>query len=138
MHKRLKIYIDGASKGNPGEAGAGILIIDEKDKVIKEFSEYLGSCSNNVAEYKAFLIALKMAIRLQAEYIVIYCDSELLVRQIKGIYRVKNSYLKSLYTKAIELLKNFNYYEIIHIKREANHIADKLANKAIKEKNQKR
>ncbi|MDY6861692.1 MAG: ribonuclease HI family protein, partial [Thermodesulfobacteriota bacterium] len=99
----MKIYIDGASKGNPGEAGAGILIIDESGKVIKEISEYLGICSNNVAEYKAFLIALKEAWNLNAEYIFIFCDSELLVRQIKGIYRVKNFILKSLYQKALEL-----------------------------------
>ena len=137
MYKRLKIFIDGASKGNPGDGGAGILIFDERGKVVKEVSEYLGNCTNNVAEYKALLISLKEALDLKAEYISIFCDSELLVNQIKGIYKVKSPHLKPLYKKAVELLKNFNYYEITHIKRDENNIADMLANKAIKNKKAK-
>jgi ribonuclease HI len=129
--KRLKIYTDGASRGNPGEAGAGVVILNEKNESIRELSRYLGQATNNVAEYQGLLLSLEKASELGAEEVDIFSDSELLTRQVNGIYKVKNEKLKPLYQKVLELRKNFKKFSITHIAREKNKAADKLANKAI-------
>lgn len=126
-------YTDGASRGNPGHAGIGILIVDEKGNVIKEISEYIGETTNNIAEYTAFVTALKEAIEMNFDEIEVISDSELMVKQINGEYQVKNQGLKPLYTEARELLREFKNYTVRHVRREYNKKADDLANLGIDE-----
>ena len=128
---RLVIYIDGASKGNPGRAGAGVWITDGEGRQVAEVSRYLGHKTNNQAEYWAFLLALREAERLKGEHIQIFTDSELVERQIKGVYRVKDLGLKALHKRVLQDLKTFLSFEIRSIPREANKEADRLANQAI-------
>ena len=131
--KHLIINVDGASRGNPGKAGVGAVIRGSDNTIIERVSKYIGIATNNIAEYQALILALETAKQIGAEKINIYADSELMVKQIKGEYRVKNEGLKPLYQKAIGLLKDFKAYGIIHIEREKNTDADKLANQAIDE-----
>ena len=128
--KQLYIYTDGAARGNPGEAGAGIYIRDSLNPVLEK-SVYLGHTTNNVAEYMAFILGLKEAEKMGAKTLSLYADSELLVNQIKGTYKVKDKKLKLLFDKAKKHLSKFIQYEISHIKREENRDADRLANEAI-------
>ena len=127
---QLRIFTDGAARGNPGEAGAGVWIGDARGPLVAK-SVYLGCTTNNVAEYMAFIVGLKEALNLGGQAVTVFCDSELLVRQIKGIYKVKDEKLKVLYNEARKILGNFTRHEIIHIPRTKNKIADELANKAI-------
>lgn len=127
----LYIYADGASRGNPGEAGAGMVIMDSNHHVLLEKGTYLGKTTNNVAEYRALILALGEARRLGAQVVKIFLDSELLVRQLKGVYRVKSPNLRDLFEEAQRLLQNFNTYDIMHIRRNENSAADRLANQAI-------
>lgn len=129
--QRLVIYIDGASRGNPGRAGAGVWITDGEGRKISEVSRYLGHKTNNEAEYWALLLALGEAGRRKGERIHIFTDSELVERQIKGVYRVKDLGLRSLHKKVMENLKKFTSFEIQSIPREENKEADRLANQAI-------
>jgi len=129
---QLILYIDGASRGNPGRAGAGIWIKDGAGKKISEVSRYLGHKTNNEAEYWALLLGLKEAKRLGGEALQIFTDSELVERQIKGVYRVKDLDLKALHKIVIENLKRFSSFEIESIPREENKEADRLANQAIR------
>lgn len=128
---RLILYIDGASRGNPGKAAAGIWITNGEGKKISEVSRYLGHKTNNEAEYWALLLGLKEARRLGGETLQIFTDSELVERQIKGVYRVKDLNLKALHKAVIESLKTFSSFEIESIPREENKEADRLANQAI-------
>jgi len=128
---RLILYIDGASRGNPGRAGAGIWITDGEGKKISEVSRYLGHKTNNEAEYWALLLGLKEAKRLGGEALQIFTDSELVERQIKGVYRVKDLDLKALHKTVIKNLKTFSSFEVDSIPREENREADRLANQAI-------
>jgi ribonuclease HI len=128
---RLIIYIDGASRGNPGGAGAGIWITNGEGGKISEVSRYLGHKTNNEAEYWALLLGLREAKRLGGEALQIFTDSELVERQIKGVYRVKDLDLKALHKTVIENLKTFSSFEIESIPREENKEADRLANQAI-------
>ena len=109
-------YTDGASRGNPGNAGIGILFVDEKGDIIKEICEYIGQTTNNIAEYTAMVTALKEAIEMNFEEIEIISDSELMVKQINGEYQVKNEGLKPLYKEACELLKEFKKYTVRHVR----------------------
>ena len=131
--KKLFIYTDGASRGNPGEAGAGIIIYDEKGQVIKKVKKYLGTTTNNVAEYMALIIALNEAKILNGGVINLFSDSELMVRQIKGIYKVRDKKMKVLWNETRRLLSHFKHYSINCIDRRKNKEADKLANMAIDE-----
>lgn len=126
-------YTDGASRGNPGDAGIGILLVDEKDNVIKEISDYIGQTTNNIAEYTALVKALKEALEMNFEGIEVISDSELMVKQINGEYQVKSEGLKPLYKEACELLKEFKIFTVRHVRREQNKEADKLANRGIDE-----
>lgn len=128
---KVTIYTDGASRGNPGEAGLGVLIIDEAGNKLAELSEYLGQTTNNVAEYKALIRGLEEAKNLGATQVEVYTDSQLMARQISGEYRVKNQGLIPLYQEAKELLSRFESGNVLHIPRERNKEADKLANLAI-------
>jgi len=129
--KKLILYLDGASRGNPGPAGIGILILDKKRKKIKEISKYIGETTNNIAEYNALIYGLDEAQMLKADQVVLNMDSELVVRQLNGEYRVKDNDLKLFFEKALHILKGFDSFEINHIDREKNKEADRLANKAI-------
>lgn len=129
--QKLLINIDGASRGNPGDAGVGVVICDEKGEIIAEKKGYLGKATNNVAEYEAFLLALKEAKTLGAAHLEIYTDSELLARQWNGQYRVKSPHLISLMKQARELSRFFKSCSLIHVPRELNKRADALANMAI-------
>jgi ribonuclease HI len=128
---RLVLYIDGASKGNPGRAGAGVWIVDEEGKKISAVSRYLGYKTNNEAEYWALLLGLREVRRLGSRSIQIYTDSELIEKQIKGAYRVKDSKLKALHKVVLQNFKTFISFEIQSIPREENKEADRLANQAI-------
>jgi len=127
----LMIYIDGASRGNPGEAGAGVWMTDGEGRKVLEVRRYLGRKTNNEAEYWALLFGLQEAKRLGGSSIRIFTDSELVEKQVKGLYRVKNLNLKVLHTSVIQELKAFSSYGIESIPREENREADRLANQAI-------
>lgn len=126
--KKAVIFCDGASSGNPGPAGIGAVIKIGGDTV--ELSEHIGTATNNAAEYKALISAIKKALELKAEEVTAYLDSELLVKQLNGEYRVKNKGLLPLYGEAVFLLKRFKCYTINHVPREENREADALAKKA--------
>ena len=131
------MYIDGAAKGNPGPAAIGVVIC-RNGEVIKNISSCIGKATNNVAEYRALLWALEEGLMLKAENIKINTDSLLLCNQINKIYKVKNANICGLYTQAVNLIKEFKNFEIVHISRKDNAGADKLANRAIKETVNKR
>lgn len=128
---RYDVYVDGASRGNPGNAGAGAVIKDSSGKIVKELKKFLGCATNNNAEYRAFIMAIEEALSLKATDIRVYSDSELLVRQLNGQYKVKSPELRELYLRAVELLSGFQRYTVTHIPREQNPLADSLANQAI-------
>jgi ribonuclease HI len=130
----ISIHVDGASRGNPGEAGAGVVIADESGRTLKEWKGYLGVVTNNVAEYRALLLALEKASPFAAKRVIINLDSELVVRQLLGEYKVRQDHLRPLYEKARELLAAFPKHEVRHIPREENRRADQLANEAIDQK----
>lgn len=133
--KVVKVFVDGASKGNPGEGGAGIVFYDQDGRIILEISQYLGYTTNNEAEYKALILAME---RLSQESgrikeVAVYSDSELMTRQINGSYSVRSNSLKRLYKQVKDLIKRFEVFSIHHIPRTQNSLADKLANEAILE-----
>lgn len=129
----LKIYIDGASKGNPGESGVGIVIY-QNDRIIKKISSYIGYGTNNTAEYTALIHALEEAASLKAKSLEINTDSQLLARQLNKVYKVKHENIKNFYNQACSLLTGFEKTVINHIPRELNKLADKLATEAVKNK----
>ncbi len=131
---QLTIFSDGGARGNPGPAGAGAVILDASGKVIAELSEYLGETTNNQAEYRAMIMALKAAKKMSPPSVEIFADSELVVKQIKGEYRVKDEGLKPLFRELMSLLGEFSSYSVAHVRREKNKHADKLVNKAIDSK----
>ena len=128
----LIIHTDGGSRGNPGKAGIGVVI--EKDDGNKEqIYKYIGITTNNIAEYTALKEALMRAEELGEKHVSVIMDSELVVKQIKGEYRVKNEGLKPLYKDIKNIIREFDYFEIRHVMRKDNKEADKLANKAMDE-----
>ncbi|MBT9131801.1 MAG: 14.7 kDa ribonuclease H-like protein [Firmicutes bacterium] len=129
--KQLVIYVDGASRGNPGNAGIGIIIYDSKGKVLWEEAQYLGKATNNVAEYIAVIYGLQEGIIRKAKNLTIYTDSELLVRQVDGRYQIKNHFLKNLFLLIKHLSTGFEKLTVKYIDRGKNKEADRLANKAI-------
>jgi ribonuclease HI len=137
MDRIAKVFIDGASKGNPGPAGIGVLILDENENEIKKISEKIEETTNNVAEYSAFLRAIEECQKLRISSVKFYTDSQLLAHQINGIYKIKDQRLKSLYVKTKGKLLGFKNWEISHIPREKNAVADKLANEPFKKNKNK-
>ncbi len=129
--EKLHIMTDGAARGNPGPAGIGAVISDSNGTVIEEHSSYIGEATNNVAEYRALIMALVEVRKHNAQELVIRLDSELLVKQLNGEYRVKNAGLAPLYAAARSLLKGYRRCDIGHIPRARNREADRLANEAI-------
>jgi len=128
MLKNVIIYTDGGSRGNPGPAAAGILMFDEKEKLIKLNAKYLGEMTNNQAEYEAILTALRMAQGIKAEKLKCYLDSDLIVKQLRGEFKVKSPNIKKPKAILDKLIKNFKKVEFFHVRREYNKFADKLVN----------
>jgi ribonuclease HI len=126
-------YIDGGARGNPGPAGYGVRIEDEMGGLITEFSGFLGSATNNVAEYNGLLAALRYAREHGHRKVRIKSDSELLVKQMRGEYRVKNAGLQPLFQQARTLAEDFDRIVYEHVRREQNKDADRLANVAMDE-----
>ena len=131
---RCRLFTDGASRGNPGEAGAGAVVCDAAGGELAARSAYLGQCTNNVAEYRALLIGLEEAQRLGCRELDISLDSELIVRQLQGRYKVKNETLQTLFHEVQGLLTGFTHWTVGHVPRAKNARADELANRGIDEK----
>jgi ribonuclease HI len=127
----LIAHIDGGARGNPGPAGYGAVLHDEAGKKVAELSEFLGHQTNNFAEYQGLIAALEYANMHGPKALKVISDSELLVRQIKGIYKVKNPTLKDLHARAKELISKLDWFSIGHALREQNQEADRLANAAM-------
>ncbi|WP_054870020.1 ribonuclease HI family protein [Caloranaerobacter sp. TR13] len=130
MNKAI-IHTDGGSRGNPGLAGIGIVIYDESNNIVLELSQYIGVQTNNVAEYKALVRALELSYEMGIKDIELYMDSELVVKQIKGEYKVRNERMKPFYEMANSLISQFDNFNIYHVRREKNKRADELANLAM-------
>lgn len=127
----IVVNVDGASRGNPGESGIGVAIFDKDSNLINEACDYLGVATNNIAEYKALILGIKLSMKYNTKKILFKSDSELMVKQMKGVYRVKNTQLKLLFTEVQSLLKKLPDWEIMHVPREENREADLLANKGV-------
>jgi ribonuclease HI len=125
------LMVDGAARGNPGKAGCGAAICDENGATVKQLSRYLGETTNNVAEYEALIMGLEALIALGRKRIRVQSDSELMVRQLNGQYRVRDAKLQLLNERVQDLLRHFERCTILHVRREANKLADSLANRGI-------
>ncbi len=124
-------HIDGGARGNPGPAGFGVLIEDERGRRVVELSEYLGRQTNNFAEYSGLIAALAYALEHGFKAMKVLSDSELLVRQINGIYKVRDPRLRELYDRAQTLVRQLDWFRVEHVRREQNREADRLANQAM-------
>jgi ribonuclease HI len=129
----LRVFSDGAARGNPGPAGAGAVITDAKGNVLARLGHYLGRQTNNVAEYQGLLLGLRRAQEMGAREVDVRADSQLMIRQLKGEYAVRNAALKPLHAEALRLLRAFARFELTHVPREQNALADEMSNRAIDE-----
>lgn len=136
MSQVLEIFTDGACSGNPGEAGIGV-VIKSGGKTIKEISKAIGEATNNIAEYSALVYALQEALVMKAKRVSVFTDSELMFRQVTGVYKVKNEKLRFLCDQVQHLMQGFDQVDIDHVRREKNKEADKLATQSIKLKQAK-
>ena len=134
MNETLRLHVDGASRGNPGEAGFGVHVVSADGREVAGLYGYLGQTTNNVAEYQALLHGLRFALARGAREVDVFSDSELLVRQIEGRYRVKHPNLQPLFREARGLLARFARARVSHVPRERNREADALANRALDER----
>lgn len=134
MNKKIIIFSDGGARGNPGPAGIGAVLYDQEKNKIAEVSKYLGETTNNQAEYKALIEGLKKAKELKALEVECFLDSELVVKQLKREYKVKNQELAPLFLEVYNLSQNFKNIKFIHVPREKNKEADRLANLAMDKK----
>jgi len=131
--RAIRVYSDGAARGNPGPAGAGAVLTDSAGNVIARLGRYLGRQTNNVAEYEGLLLGLKHARELGYREVEVRADSQLLIRQLKGEYAVRHAGLKPLHAEALRLLRGFDRFELQHVPREENALADEMSNRAIDE-----
>jgi ribonuclease HI len=127
----LTLFFDGAARGNPGPAGAGAVLLDEKGVEVERIRRPLGKRTNNEAEYLALIAGLEAALAREARRILLKGDSQLVIAQLKGGYKVKAPNLKPLHAQAKKLLERFEWWDAVHIPREENADADKCANEAI-------
>ena len=128
----IHAFTDGASRGNPGESGIGIVLKDVEGRLVQSYSEYIGSATNNVAEYTALLKCLQLASAVQCNELIVHSDSELMVRQLNGVYKIRDRALKQFYQRIQDLLRNASYTaQFKYIVREENSEADELANHGI-------
>jgi ribonuclease HI len=125
----LYVYTDGASRGNPGHAGIAYVIYNEDKEILDKFSKYIGETTNNVAEYMALLMALEKVTHYKPKFVYFYLDSELVVKQLKGEYKIKSKNLVEIYKKIKNYISDINC-RFEHIPRNSNKIADKLAKDA--------
>lgn len=129
--KKLITYTDGGSRNNPGPAACGIVILDEQEIVIHTASKFLGTATNNQAEYGALIEALKTAKRLEGTEIACHLDSELVVKQLNREYKVKDEKMRGLFAQVMQLISGFDKVTFIHVRREKNKLADKLVNEEL-------
>lgn len=125
------IHTDGGARGNPGPAGIGVVFFGQDRKIIQEFKAYIGEATNNVAEYKALVLALEQARKLGFKDLQVNMDSELIVRQMQGVYKIKEPALQVLAKQVLSLTNHFNKISYRHVAREKNKEADRLVNLAI-------
>lgn len=130
-NRRLIIYADGGARGNPGPAGVGAVIRNDDGYVVARISEYIGKATNNQAEYQALILSMQEALDRRAKVVHVHMDSELVVKQMKGEYRVKNDNIKPLSNIVKDLVTKFDEVRFIHVPRTENDEADALVNKAI-------
>jgi len=131
------LWSDGAARGNPGPAGIGIMLKTKTGEVLLAEGRFVGHTTNNVAEYKALLLGLERALERGVRRLDVFADSELLIKQLKGQYRVKNEGLKPLFSEAKALIQRFERVRLEHVRRELNVEADRLANAGIDEAERK-
>ncbi len=129
--KRLVVNVDGGARGNPGPAAIAAVASDGKGEILAERSERIGEATNNVAEYRALLLGIELARGLGADEVELVGDSELIVRQVKGEYKVKQEHLRPLHRQVREALEGFQRWSIRHVKRDENARADELLNEAL-------
>jgi ribonuclease HI len=128
--KKVELNVDGAARGNPGPAAIGVTVKDENNRMIASISERIGITTNNQAEYRALIAGLQKAISLGAQQVTVNSDSELMVKQLQGTYRVKNTGIKELYSEVTRLAYSLSSFQIVSVPREQNREADRLANMA--------
>ncbi len=133
-HRKLRIYSDGAARGNPGPAGAGAVIMSPEGEIIERLGRFLGSNTNNYAESMGLIIGLERAHELGAREVEVLADSQLMIRQLGGSYKVKAENLKPLYMEAVAMLRGFDRVQLVHVPREQNKDADEMSNRAIDER----
>lgn len=131
---QYKLFTDGGARGNPGPAGAGAVIFDSENNVVKDICRYLGEKTNNEAEYTGLLMGLKLAQTLKIDEIACFLDSELVVKQLNGEYKVKNARLKEFFDRVKAEEKSFKKITYAHVPRKENAHADALVNKAVDER----
>jgi ribonuclease HI len=129
----MRVFSDGAARGNPGPAGAGAVLTDAKGNVLARLGHFLGRQTNNVAEYQGLILGLRRAQEMGAREVEVRADSQLMIRQLAGQYAVRNAALKPLHAEALRLLRGFARYGLQHIPREQNSLADEMSNRAIDE-----
>lgn len=134
METRLTIFTDGVARGNPGDGGFGVIIKGRDGNLLEEIGGYLGVTTNNFAEYSGLVAALKASLKYQVAHIEIYSDSQLVVRQLNGLYSVKSESLLPLHKEARRLMSLLGNVAVFYIPREKNKEADALANKAVDQK----
>lgn len=132
--QRIRVYSDGAARGNPGPSGAGAVLIQPSGQVVERLGKYLGIQTNNYAEYMGLLLGLERARELGFREVEIFADSELMIRQLGGRYQVKSPTLRPLYEAALRLLNDFSRVKLVHVPREMNTAADEMSNRAIDER----
>jgi ribonuclease HI len=133
-HRWIRVASDGAARGNPGPAGAGAVLFDADGKVIERLGQFLGKETNNVAEYMGLLLGVRRAAELGAEELEVMADSELMIRQLSGVYQVRSPVLRRLHAEAMALLKGFRRVKLLHVPRAKNAEADEMSNRAIDER----
>lgn len=134
MSDEFRVEFDGGSRGNPGPAGCGAVVRDGDGQELITYGQYVGRATNNVAEYHGLIAGLTKALELNARRVHVFGDSELIVRQMQGQYKVKNAGLKPLYDRARALADSFESIRFTHVPREQNKLADRLSNLAIDRK----
>jgi ribonuclease HI len=131
LSERLVVHVDGGARGNPGPAAIAAVLAEPEDEVLEEHSEAIGDATNNVAEYRALLLGIERAQALGAREVDLVGDSELIARQVRGEYRVKDAALRELHARVVEALRNFDRWTIRNVPREDNARADGLVNEAL-------
>lgn len=132
--ERVRVYSDGAARGNPGLSGAGAVLVEPNGQVVDRIGKFLGVQTNNYAEYMGLLLGLRRAQALGVTEVEVFADSELMIRQLGGRYQVKSPTLRPLYEEAVKLLKDFSRVKLVHVPREMNKAADEMSNRAIDER----